>query len=212
MNASAPFATLLAPLDLGFTTLANRVLMGSMHTGLEEEKGGFEKLAAFYEARAKGGVGLIVTGGISPNTRGRLAPFGSELSKFWHVNKHKIITDTVHKYPTKICLQLLHAGRYSYHPFSVSASKIKSAINPFTPKAMSVRQIKGTIKDYAHSANLAAKAGYDGVEIMGTEGYLLNQFSCIRVNNRTDEWGGSIENRMRFAVETVKAVREKVGV
>ena len=212
MNASAPFATLLAPLDLGFTTLANRVLMGSMHTGLEEEKGGFEKLAAFYEARAKGGVGLIVTGGISPNTRGRLAPFGSELSKFWHVNKHKIITDTVHKYPTKICLQLLHAGRYSYHPFSVSASKIKSAINPFTPKAMSVRQIKGTIKDYAHSANLAAKAGYDGVEIMGSEGYLLNQFSCIRVNNRTDEWGGSIENRMRFAVETVKAVREKVGV
>ena len=132
MNASAPFATLLAPLDLGFTTLANRVLMGSMHTGLEEEKGGFEKLAAFYEARAKGGVGLIVTGGISPNYRGRLAPFGSELSKFWHVNKHKIITDTVHKYPTKICLQLLHAGRYSYHPFSVSASKIKSAINPFT--------------------------------------------------------------------------------
>jgi len=211
MNTSTPFPNLLAPLELGFTTLTNRVLMGSMHTGLEEEKGGFEKLAAFYEARAKGGVGLIVTGGISPNTRGRLAPFGSELSKFWHINKHKIITDTVHKYPTKICLQLLHAGRYSYHPFSVSASKVKSAINPFTPKAMSVRQIKNTIKDYAHSANLAAKAGYDGVEIMGSEGYLLNQFSCIRVNKRTDEWGGSIENRMRFAVETVKAVREKVG-
>ena len=205
------YPNLLAPLDLGFTTLNNRVLMGSMHTGLEEEKGGFEKLAAFYEARAKGGVGLIVTGGISPNTRGRLAPFGCEMSRFWHPNKHRIITDAVHKYPTKICLQLLHAGRYAYHPFNVAPSKIKAPINPFTPKEMSVRQIKGTIKDFAYSASLAAKAGYDGVEIMGSEGYLINQFSCARVNKRTDEWGGCIENRMRLATEIIKAVRAKVG-
>ncbi len=211
MNQTSPYSNLLTPLDLGFTTLANRVLMGSMHTGLEEEKNGFDKLAAFYEARAKGGVGMIVTGGISPNLRGRLAPLGSELSKFWHVNKHKKITSAVHKYDTKICVQLLHAGRYAYHPFSVSSSKVKSAINPFTPAEMSIRQIKGTIKDFAYSTKLAQKAGYDGVEIMGSEGYLLNQFSCVRVNKRTDEWGGSIENRMRFAVETVKAVREKVG-
>jgi len=211
MNEASPYTHLLAPLDLGFTTLANRVLMGSMHTGLEEEKNGFEKLAAFYEARAKGGVGLIVTGGISPNIRGRLTPFGSELSKFWHVNKHKKITSAVHKYNTKICVQLLHAGRYSYHPFSVSSSKVKSVINPFTPAEMSVRQIKNTIKDFAHATKLAKKSGYDGVEVMGSEGYLINQFSCVRVNNRTDEWGGSIENRMRFAVETVKAIRKKIG-
>mgnify|MGYP000712819938 CR=1 FL=1 len=211
MQSTSMYPHLLAPLDLGFTTLANRTLMGSMHTGLEEEKHGFEKLAAFYEARAKGGVGLIVTGGISPNARGRLAPLGCELSKFWHVNKHKVITDAVHKYDTKICVQLLHAGRYSYHPFSVSASKIKSPINPFTPSAMSVRQIRSTIKDFAHSSKLAAKAGYDGVEIMGSEGYLINQFSCVKVNKRNDEWGGPIENRMRLAVEIVKSVREKVG-
>ncbi|MGL1959051.1 MAG: NADPH-dependent 2,4-dienoyl-CoA reductase [Colwellia sp.] len=206
-----PFPHLLAPLDLGFTQLANRVLMGSMHTGLEEEKGGFAKLAAFYEARAKGGVGLIVTGGVSPNLRGRIAPFGSELSHFWHVKKHIQVTQAVHKYPTKICLQLLHTGRYAYHPFSLAPSKIKSPITPFTPKAMSVRQINGTIKDYAHSAKLAAKAGYDGVEIMGSEGYLINQFSCLRTNQRNDEWGGGIENRMRLAIETIKAVRAKVG-
>jgi len=208
---NAAFPHLLEPLDLGFTQLSNRTLMGSMHTGLEEEKNGFAKLAAFYEARAKGGVGLIVTGGISPNTRGRLAPFGCEMSKFWHVNKHKQVTDAVHKYPTKICLQLLHAGRYSYHPFSVSASKVKAPINPFTPKEMSVRQIKNTIKDFAYSSSLAAKAGYDGVEIMGSEGYLINQFTCVRVNKRTDEWGGCVENRMRLATEIVKAVRKKVG-
>ena len=205
------FSHLLAPLDLGFTTLQNRTLMGSMHTGLEEEKNGFAKLAAFYQARAKGGVGLIVTGGISPNMRGRLAPFGCELSHFWQVNKHKQVTEAVHQYPTKICLQLLHAGRYSYHPFSLSSSKKKSPINPFTPKAMSVRQIKSTIKDFAYSSHLAAKAGYDGVEIMGSEGYLINQFSCVRVNNRDDEWGGCIENRMRLGCEIVKAVRQKVG-
>lgn len=207
----SPFPHLLAPLDLGFTQLANRIIMGSMHTGLEEEKGGFEKLAAFYEARAKGGVGLIVTGGVSPNMRGRIAPLGSELSHFWHVNKHKQVTEAVHKYPTKICLQLLHTGRYAFHPFSVAPSKVKSPITPFTPKAMSIRQINSTIKDYAHSASLAAKAGYDGVEIMGSEGYLINQFACVRTNKRNDEWGGSIENRMRLGIETIKAVRAKVG-
>lgn len=208
---STAYPHLLAPLDLGFTQLSNRVLMGSMHTGLEEERGGFAKLAAFYQARAKGGVGLIVTGGVSPNLRGRIAPFGSELSHFWQANKHKQVTDAVHQYPTKICLQLLHTGRYAYHPFGVAPSKIKSPISPFTPKAMSVRQIKSTIKDYAYSANLAAKAGYDGVEIMGSEGYLINQFACVRTNKRSDEWGGSIENRMRLAIETIKAVRSKVG-
>ena len=202
---------LLAPLDLGFTQLTNRVLMGSMHTGLEEERGGFAKLAAFYQARAKGGVGLIVTGGVSPNLRGRIAPFGSELSHFWQVNKHKQVTEAVHKYPTKICLQLLHTGRYAYHPFGVAPSKIKSPISPFTPKAMAVRQIKSTIKDFAYASKLAAKAGYDGVEIMGSEGYLINQFTCVRTNKRDDEWGGSIENRMRLGIETIKAVRAKVG-
>ena len=206
-----PFPNLLEPLDLGFTTIANRTLMGSMHTGLEEEKNGWAKLAAFYEERAKGGVGIIVTGGVSPNKRGRISPFGCEMSHFWHVDKHKQVTAAVHKYPTKICLQLLHTGRYAYHPFSVAPSKVKSPITPFTPKAMSSRQILGTIKDYASSAKLAAKAGYDGVEIMGSEGYLINQFACLRTNQRDDEWGGSIENRMRLAVETVKAVRAKVG-
>ena len=211
MTSALPYPHLLSPLDLGFTQLSNRVLMGSMHTGLEEEKGGFAKLAAFYQARAKGGVGLIVTGGVSPNLRGRIAPFGSELSHFWQVKKHQQVTEAVHQYPTKICLQLLHTGRYAYHPFSVGPSKIKSPISPFTPKAMSVRQIKATIKDYAYSAKLAAKAGYDGVEIMGSEGYLINQFACTRTNKRDDEWGGGIENRMRLAVETIKAVRERVG-
>ncbi len=208
---NSPFPHLLAPLDLGFTQLTNRILMGSMHTGLEEEKGGFEKLAAFYEARAKGGVGLIVTGGVSPNMRGRIEPLGSELSHFWHVNKHKQVTKAVHQYPTKICLQLLHTGRYAFHPFSVAPSKVKSPITPFTPKAMSIRQINSTIKDYAHAAKLAAKAGYDGVEIMGSEGYLINQFACLRTNKRSDEWGGCIENRMRLGIETIKAVRATVG-
>ena len=206
-----PFPNLLEPLDLGFTKIANRTLMGSMHTGLEEEKNGWAKLAAFYEERAKGGVGIIVTGGVSPNKRGRISPFGCEMSHFWHVDKHKQVTAAVHKYSTKICLQLLHTGRYAYHPFSVGPSKVKSPITPFTPKAMSQRQILSTIKDYASSAKLAAKAGYDGVEIMGSEGYLINQFACLRTNQRTDDWGGSIENRMRLGIETIKAVRAKVG-
>ena len=211
MTDKTAYPHLLEPLNLGFTTLTNRVLMGSMHTGLEEEKQGFEKLAAFYQARAKGGVGLIVTGGVSPNFRGRIAPFGSEMSKFWHVNKHRKITHAVHQYPTKICMQILHAGRYSYHPFSVAPSKIKAPINQFTPSALSIRQIKSTINDFAKSALLAQKAGYDGVEVMGSEGYLINQFSCVRTNHRDDEWGGTIENRMRLAIEIVNAIRAKTG-
>lgn len=205
------YPNLLAPLDLGFTQLSNRVLMGSMHTGLEEEKGGFEKLGAFYEERAKGGVGLIVTGGVSPNLRGRLSPMGSQINRWWHVQKHKKITDRIKPYDTKICLQLLHAGRYGYHPFSVGPSKIKSPITPFTPSAMSRRQIKATVNDYAKAANLSKKAGYDGVEIMGSEGYLLNQFICSRTNKRTDQYGGTFKNRSRIAVETVAKVRELVG-
>ncbi|CAB0150399.1 2,4-dienoyl-CoA reductase [NADPH] [Pseudidiomarina piscicola] len=209
MAHSYPY--LLEPLDLGFTKLKNRVLMGSMHTGLEEEKQGFEKLAAFYEARAKGGVGLIVTGGISPNFRGRVQPFGSELSRPWHVAKHKKITSAVHRHDTKICLQILHTGRYAYHPFSVAPSKLKAPISPFTPKAMSERQILTTIKHFARCATLAQKAGYDGVEVMGSEGYLINQFLCPRTNKRTDRWGGSFENRSRFALAIMRAVREAVG-
>ncbi|GGP42098.1 NADPH-dependent 2,4-dienoyl-CoA reductase [Shewanella algicola] len=205
------FPHLLEPLDLGFTQLKNRVLMGSMHTGLEEEKGGFEKLAAFYKERAQGGVGLIVTGGIAPNLRGRLAPNACQLSFSWQVGKHKIVTDAVHEAGGKICMQILHAGRYSYHPFSLAPSKIKSPITPFTPSAMSGRQVRSTIKDYATSAALAKKAGYDGVEVMGSEGYLINQFISSRTNKRTDEWGGSFDNRAQFPVKIVKAIREKVG-
>ncbi|QSX28461.1 NADPH-dependent 2,4-dienoyl-CoA reductase [Shewanella cyperi] len=206
-----PFPHLLQPLDLGFTQLKNRVLMGSMHTGLEEEKGGFEKLAAFYRERAEGGVGLIVTGGIAPNFRGRLAPHASQLSFSWQVRKHKIVTDAVHQAGGKICMQILHAGRYGYHPFSLAPSKIKAPISRFTPSAMSPRQVRCTIKDYATSASLARKAGYDGVEVMGSEGYLINQFICQRTNKRTDEWGGSFDNRARFPLEIVKAIRAKVG-
>jgi 2,4-dienoyl-CoA reductase (NADPH2) len=202
---------LLAPLDLGFTTLKNRVLMGSMHTGLEEEKGGFQRMAAFYAARAKGGVGLIVTGGISPNLRGRLYPTAAQLSWPWQVSKHRLITDAVHAEGGKIAMQILHGGRYSYHPFSVSASRVKSPITPFKPYALSDRGVRKTIRDYADCAALAQRAGYDGVEVMGSEGYLINQFLVARTNRRTDAWGGSYENRMRFAVEIVKAVREKVG-
>lgn len=205
------FPLMLSPLDLGFTTLKNRVLMGSMHTGLEEEKSGFQKLAAFYAERARGGVGLIVTGGIAPNFRGRISPHGSQLSFSWQTNKHKLITDAVHKEGGKICLQILHTGRYAYHPFNISASNVKAPINPFKPRQMSERQIKKTIKDFASTCQLSQKAGYDGVEIMGSEGYLINQFLCSRTNKRNDKWGGSYQNRMRFALEIVKASREKVG-
>ncbi|MDU1142951.1 FAD-dependent oxidoreductase [Aeromonas rivipollensis] len=205
------YPTLLTPLDLGFTQLKNRVLMGSMHTGLEEEKGGFDKLAAFYAERARGGVALIVTGGIAPNLRGRLVPHGSQLSFPWQVAKHKKVTQAVHQEGGKIALQILHAGRYAYHPFSLAPSAIRAPISPFKPRAMSERQIRGTIRDFASTAALAKAAGYDGVEVMGSEGYLINQFICERTNQRNDGWGGSSENRMRFPLEIVRAIRERVG-
>ncbi|MFM4995244.1 oxidoreductase [Aeromonas sanarellii] len=205
------YPTLLTPLDLGFTRLRNRVLMGSMHTGLEEEKGGFDKLAAFYGERARGGVGLIVTGGIAPNLRGRLVPHGTQLSFPWQVAKHRKVTEAVHREGGKIALQILHAGRYAYHPFSLAPSALKAPISPFKPRAMSERQIRGTIRDFATTAALARSAGYDGVEVMGSEGYLINQFICERTNKRTDGWGGSFDNRMRFPVEIVRAIRERVG-
>jgi 2,4-dienoyl-CoA reductase (NADPH2) len=198
-------------LDLGFTQIKNRLLMGSMHTGLEEERGGFKKLAAFYRERVRGGVGLIVTGGIAPNFRGRLVPFGCQLSFPWQVGKHRIVTEAAHREGGKICLQILHSGRYAYHPFSVAPSPVKAIINPFKPKEMSVRQIKKTIADFAATAALAQKAGYDGVEVMGSEGYLINQFICRRVNRRKDSWGGSYENRIRFPLEIVSAIRKRVG-
>ena len=202
---------LLAPLDLGFTQLRNRVLMGSMHTGLEEMRGGFDKLAAFYRWRAEGGVGLIVTGGMAPNFRGRLVPHGAQLSFPWQISKHRRITQAVHEGGGKICLQILHAGRYAMHPFAVAPSALQAPITPFKPKAMSERQIRGTIRDFAMTALLAREAGYDGVEVMGSEGYLINQFLCTRTNQRQDEWGGSFAGRSRFAVEIVKAIRERAG-
>ncbi|MGL5223989.1 MAG: FAD-dependent oxidoreductase [Aeromonas sp.] len=205
------YPQLLAPLDLGFTQLRNRVLMGSMHTGLEEEKGGIDKLAAFYAERARGGVGLIVTGGIAPNWRGRLVPHGAQLSFFWQVSKHKKLTQAVHQEGGKIALQILHAGRYAYHPFSLAPSALQAPITPFKPRAMSERQIRSTINDFASTAALAQRAGYDGVEVMGSEGYLINQFLCERTNQRCDGWGGSSENRMRFAREIVRAIRKRVG-
>ncbi|MDR3682089.1 MAG: NADPH-dependent 2,4-dienoyl-CoA reductase [Geothrix sp.] len=206
-----PYPRLLAPLELGFTTLRNRVLMGSMHTNLEEAQDGFTKMAAFYAERARGGVGLIVTGGIAPNLRGRLTPFGSQLSWPWQVAKHRKVTEAVHQAGGKIALQILHGGRYSYHPLSVAPSAVKSPITPFKPRALSDRGVRATIRDYARCAALAQKAGYDGVEIMGSEGYLINQFIAARTNRRTDAWGGSYEKRMRFPVEVVKAVRGAVG-
>ncbi|MFA0404071.1 FAD-dependent oxidoreductase [Vibrio sp. 10N.222.52.C12] len=208
---SAMYPHLLEPLDLGFTQLRNRVLMGSMHTGLEENKEGLHKLAAFYEERAKGGVGLIVTGGFSPNLRGRLTPFSAEFSKVKHAKAHQVVTEAVHKHGGKIALQLLHAGRYAMHPFAQSASGIKAPIAKFAPSEMSPRQIKKTIGAFANSAELAQVAGYDGIEIMGSEGYLINQFICKRTNMRYDEWGGSYEKRMRFPLEIVKSIREAVG-
>jgi 2,4-dienoyl-CoA reductase (NADPH2) len=208
---SAMYPNLLKPLDLGFTQLRNRVLMGSMHTGLEEHKEGLQKLAAFYEERAKGGVGLIVTGGFSPNLRGRLHPLSAEFSKPKHAKAHKVVTEAVHKHGSKIALQILHAGRYAMHPFAQSASGMKAPIAKFAPSEMSERQIKKTIEAFANSAELAQLAGYDGVELMGSEGYLINQFLCKRTNMRYDEWGGSYKKRMRFPIEIVKAVRKAVG-
>ena len=202
---------LLEPLDLGFTTLRNRVMMGSMHTGLEDRFYNYSKLAAYFRERAKGGVGLIVTGGISPNRQGWLLPFGGTLSSIFDVPNHRKVTRAVHEEGGKILMQILHSGRYGYQPFVVSASAVKSPISMFKPKALTASGIQSTVRAYVRCATLAQKAGYDGVEIMGSEGYLLNQFLCARTNKRTDAYGGSIENRMRFPVEIVRQVRAAVG-
>lgn len=202
---------LLAPLDLGFTVLKNRVLMGSMHTGLEEEPDGFERMAAFYAARAAGGVGLIVTGGVAPNADGRGAPNMHVFNTAEHVPDHRKITDAVHAAGGKIALQILHTGRYGYHPEIVGPSPIQAPINFIPPREMTEADILRTIDDFAVCARLAQEAGYDGVEVMGSEGYLLNQFTAPRTNKRTDRWGGSLENRLRFPLEVLKAVRAAVG-
>ncbi|MBB6182712.1 NADPH-dependent 2,4-dienoyl-CoA reductase [Oleiagrimonas soli] len=210
MTATA-YPHLLRPLDLGFCTLPNRVLMGSMHVGLEDRAADFDKLAAFYAERARGGVGLIVTGGIAPSIAGWLKPFGGRMSMPWHVARHRKITRAVHDEGGRICMQILHAGRYGYHPLSVAPSKVKSPITPFTPRALSARGVERTIGDFVRSAKLAQKAGYDGVEVMGSEGYLINQFLAERTNQRTDAWGGDAERRMRFPIEIVRRIREAVG-
>ncbi|MDC4530029.1 NADPH-dependent 2,4-dienoyl-CoA reductase [Acinetobacter baumannii] len=202
---------LLKPLDLGFTTLKNRVLMGSMHVGLEEAPGGYERMAAFYAERAKGDVGLIVTGGIAPNQAGLTFAHASKLDSTEEAEKHKVITEAVHAAGGKIALQILHTGRYSYQPEIVAPSAIQAPINPIKPKAMTSAEVQQTIDDFANCAKLAQYAGYDGVEIMGSEGYLINEFIAARTNHRDDEWGGSYENRIRFPVEIVKRTREIVG-
>ncbi len=202
---------LFAPLDLGFTRLRNRVLMGSMHTGLEDHARDFPKLAAYFAERAEGGAALLVTGGFAPNVVGWLAPFGSKLSWPWEVRRHRQVTAAVHGHGAKICMQLLHAGRYGYHPLQVAPSRLKAPINPFTPRALSARGVERHIADYARAARLAREAGYDGVEVMGSEGYLINEFIAPRTNQRTDAWGGDAARRMRFAVEIVRRIRETCG-
>lgn len=202
---------LLAPLDLGFTTLKNRVLMGSMHIGLEEAPNGYNRMAAFYAERAAGGVGLIVTGGISPNDAGLTFAGGAKLDSREEADKHKVITEAVHAAGGKIAMQILHTGRYSYQPELVAPSAIQAPINPTKPHALTSAEVNQTIADFAHCAKLAQYAGYDGVEIMGSEGYLINEFIAARTNHRDDEWGGSYENRIRFPIEIVKRTREEVG-
>ncbi|MEY4476480.1 MAG: hypothetical protein RL248_2247 [Pseudomonadota bacterium] len=202
---------LFMPLDLGFTTLKNRVLMGSMHTGLEELPEGSQRLAAFYAERATGGVGLIVTGGIAPNSKGVVYQGASVLNEVAQLPHHQIVTDAVHQAGGKIALQILHAGRYSYQKHPVAPSALQAPINPFTPQALSGDEVLQTIADFAHCAQLAKQAGYDGVEVMGSEGYLINQFLTARTNQRDDEWGGDFTRRMRFAVEIVRAVRQATG-
>lgn len=203
------YPILLSPLDLGFTTLRNRVIMGSMHTGLEDRARDTDRLAAYFAERARGGVGLIITGGYAPNRTGWLLPFAAQLLTSSDARRHRRITSAVHDESGKILLQILHAGRYAYHPFSVSASSIKAPINPFRPRAL--RDVEGTIDDFVRCALLARDAGYDGVEIMGSEGYLLNQFLAPRTNKRNDKWGSSPGNRRRFPVEIVRRTRAAVG-
>ncbi|WP_428604688.1 FAD-dependent oxidoreductase [Sedimenticola sp.] len=206
-----PYPHLLEPLDLGFTRLKNRVLMGSMHTGLEDKAGDFPKLAAYFAERARGGVGLMVTGGFAPARVGWLTPFGSKLTNRLEVDRHRLVTDAVHQEGGKICLQILHAGRYGYTPINVAPSAIKSPITPFKPRALSARGIQKQIDSFVSCARLAQQAGYDGVEVMGSEGYFLNEFLVTYTNRRTDNWGGPYENRMRLPLEVVTQIRAAVG-
>ncbi|MFY1021375.1 FAD-dependent oxidoreductase [Ectopseudomonas khazarica] len=208
---TARYPNLLAPLDLGFTTLKNRTLMGSMHTGLEEKPGGFERMAAYFAERARGGVGLMVTGGIGPNEEGGVYAGAAKLSTPEEADKHKVVTQAVHEAGGKICMQILHAGRYAYSPKSVAPSAIQAPINPFKPRELDEEGIEKQIADFVNCAALAQQAGYDGVEVMGSEGYFINQFLVAHTNHRTDRWGGSFENRMRLPVEIVRRVREAVG-
>ncbi|TGM82629.1 NADPH-dependent 2,4-dienoyl-CoA reductase [Leptospira levettii] len=205
------YPTLLSPLSLGFTTLKNRTIMGSMHTGLEEAPNGYERMATFYGERAKGGVALIVTGGIAPNEAGRVSKGGSVMDTEEEALHHRVVTDAVHKEGGKIAMQILHTGRYGYHDKIVGASNLRAPINMFKPHPLTEEEIWKTIEDFVRCSELAKLAGYDGVEIMGSEGYLINQFIAKRTNNRTDDWGGSFENRIKFPIEIVKAVRKRVG-
>ena len=204
---SSPIATV----RLGFTTLKNRIIMGSMHTHLEEQRDGFSKLAAFYKERVEGGVGLIITGGISPNMAGGLLPTAATMQDAQDIAKHKIVTQTVHDAGGKICMQILHAGRYAFHPNNIAPSPIQAPINIFPPLSLTSEDIQQQLQAMVNSAVCAQKAGYDGIEIMGSEGYFVNQFLVTRTNQRLDEWGGCYENRMRFAVELVKETRAQVG-
>ena len=211
MNADSRYPHLLSPLDLGFTSLKNRVLMGSMHTGLEDHKKDFPKLAAYFAERAAGEVGLIVTGGIAPGLRGSLMPKPAGLFNRLQVPRHQLVTSAVHQSDGKICMQILHGGRYSYHPLNVAPSAIQSPITPFKPKALSARGVEKQIRNFVRATRLAREAGYDGVEIMGSEGYFINEFTTPHVNKRTDEWGGSTRNRYRIAEEILSRCREQAG-
>ncbi|MEU8839521.1 NADPH-dependent 2,4-dienoyl-CoA reductase [Streptomyces roseus] len=211
MSSQSRYPHLLSPLDLGFTTLPNRVIMGSMHTGLEEHQGGFERLAAFYAERARGGAGLIVTGGIAPNDAGRPFEGGSRLTTEEEAAEHRVITEAVHAEGGKIAMQILHFGRYAYHKDLVAPSAIQAPISPFVPNELSDIEVERTVEDFVRAARLAKLAGYDGVEIMGSEGYLINEFIAAATNKRTDRWGGAYENRMRFPLEIVRRTRAAVG-
>ena len=212
MNAAASrYPTLLSPLDLGHITLKNRVLMGSMHVGLEHELGPLKKMGAYFARRAEGNVGLMVTGGVAPNLEGWVQPFGGKMTNRLEVWQHRYVADAVHEAGGRIAMQILHTGRYGYHPMAVGPSAVKSPISWFKPRKLSKRGIGRTIRQFAECASYAQDAGYDGVEVMGSEGYLINQFICRRTNKRTDDWGGSYENRIRFPIEVVQAVRKAVG-